>query len=332
MQPTVRQVDFTGTNAGQFKDPNKSIPNKPQIGKVRILSSNPPIRGRGNVFVPNRQNESTDSGLSNYAPVSPQSGQKKESHMARRVAVFVYGLICYAMFGGTFLYAVGFVGNLFVPRSIDSTPGEPWPQALMVNVLLLGIFAVQHSVMARPSFKQLWTTIIPKEAERSTYVLFSSLALILLFWQWRPMGGVVWSIQGPAGRTLLLSLFAFGWLLVLSATFLINHFDLFGMRQVTLYLLGREYTRLEFKTPGLYRLVRHPLYLGWLCTFWATPTMTVAHLVFAIATTAYILIAIQWEERDLVGEHGSSYEQYRQNVPMLIPIGRRKDSLEEALN
>ena len=260
----------------------------------------------------------------------PAHGDTKKD-LGRRISVFLYGLVCYAVFFGTFLYAVGFIGNLFVPKSIDSAPHAPLLQALLINVLLLGAFAVQHSLMARPFFKERWTKIVPKEAERSTYVLFSSLALILMFWQWQPMGGVIWDVQDPVARGLLLSLFGFGWLLVLASTFLINHFDLFGLRQVTLYLLGKEYTRLPFKTPGLYKLVRHPLYVGWLFTFWATPTMTAAHLVFALATTAYILIAIQWEERDLAGEHGRVYESYRRKVPMLIPTGKKKDTLEEAL-
>jgi methanethiol S-methyltransferase len=271
-------------------------------------------------------------------PTSVRKQHSRPAHddtkkdLGRRISVFLYGLVCYAMFFGTFLYAVGFIGNLFVPKSIDSSPQEPLLQALLINVLLLGAFAVQHSLMARPFFKERWTKIVPKEAERSTYVLFSSLALILMFWQWQPMGGVIWDVQDPVARGLLLSLFGLGWLLVLASTFLINHFDLFGLRQVTLYLLGREYTRLPFKTPGLYKFVRHPLYVGWLFTFWATPTMTAAHLVFALATTAYILIAIQWEERDLVGEHGRVYENYRRSVPMLIPSGKKKDAaFEEAL-
>jgi methanethiol S-methyltransferase len=258
---------------------------------------------------------------------SPQNNREKD--LGRRIVVFLYGLVCYAIFFGTFLYAVGFVGNLIVPKTMDSVPQDPLPLALLVNALLLGAFAIQHSVMARPAFKRWWTKTVPKTAERSTYVLFSSLALILMFWQWKPIGGVVWNVQDPAGRGVLLSLFAFGWLTVLVCTFLINHFDLFGLRQVTLYLLGREYTPLRFRTPGPYKLVRHPLYVGWLFAFWATPTMTISHLVFAVATTAYILIAIQFEERDLINEHGRDYENYRRHVPMLIPIGKKKEPLRE---
>jgi len=258
--------------------------------------------------------------------------KKQENTIGGRIAVFLYGLACYAIFFATFLYAIGFLGNLFVSKSIDSAPHDALPKALLVNTLLLGIFAIQHSVMARPAFKRWWMKIVPKPAERSTYVLFSSLALILLFWQWRPMGGAIWDVQDPLGRTALLSLFSFGWLLVLTTTFLINHFDLFGLRQVYLYLRGKEYTRLKFKTPGLYKVVRHPLYVGWLFTFWATPTMTVAHLVFAIATTAYILVAIQFEERDLVNEHGEAYENYRRKVPMLIPAGKKKEVLQQVPN
>jgi protein-S-isoprenylcysteine O-methyltransferase Ste14 len=184
--------------------------------------------------------------------------------------------------------------------------------------------------MARQGFKKLLTKIIPPAAERSTYVLLSSLCLILLFSQWRPMGGVIWDVQEPTARALLYGLYGFGWLLVLVATFLINHFDLFGLRQAWLYLNGKEYTKLKFKTPLLYKYIRHPLYLGWLFAFWATPTMTAAHLVFAIATTAYILFAIQLEERDLIDIHGEDYKNYRQQVPMLFPLGRKKAVLQEA--
>jgi protein-S-isoprenylcysteine O-methyltransferase Ste14 len=206
-----------------------------------------------------------------------------------------------------------------VPKSLDSAPTAPLGVALLINTGLLGLFAVQHSVMARPWFKDILVRFIPRAAERSTYVLASSLALILLFWQWSPLGGGVWDIQSPAGRFLMYGIFAFGWLLVLVTTFLINHFDLFGLRQVWFYLVGREYRPLSFVTPGPYRLIRHPLYLGWLFAFWATPTMTVTHLLFAVATTAYILIAIQFEERDLVSAH-PEYAAYRARVPMLVPV------------
>lgn len=240
--------------------------------------------------------------------------------MFGRVATFVYGVLCYLVFFVTYLYAIGFIGNVFVPKSIDSGRTSPLAEALLINAGLLALFAVQHSVMARPWFKQMWTRVIPKQAERSTYVLLSSLALILLFWLWQPIGGVVWNVEQPALRAILYALFAMGFLLVLISTFLINHFDLFGLRQVYLYLRGREYTQLRFGTPILYRHVRHPLYLGWLFAFWATPTMTIAHLVFAIATTAYIFIAIQLEEKDLVDIYGDEYRRYRDSVPMIVPV------------
>ena len=242
--------------------------------------------------------------------------------MFKRTSVFVYGVVSYAIFFGSFLYAIGFVGDVWVPKSIDSVPTTPLWVALLVNSLLLGAFAVQHSVMARPGFKRWITGFIPKAAERSTYTLASSLLLIALFTFWEPIGGVVWSVEDPIGKAVLYSLFGFGWGLVLVATFLINHFDLFGLRQVWLYLVGKEYTLLKFGTPGLYKWVRHPLYVGWFFAFWATPTMTVAHLVFALLTTGYILIAIQLEERDLLDVH-PEYAGYRKRVPMLIPRFRR---------
>jgi protein-S-isoprenylcysteine O-methyltransferase Ste14 len=237
-----------------------------------------------------------------------------------RLAAFLYGWICYAIFFVTFLYACGFVGNFVVPRSIDSTPVISWGNALLVDAALLGIFGIQHSVMARQGFKNWWTQFIPKPIERSTYVLFSSLCLIALFYLWQPIGGTIWRITNPTGVAILYTLFAFGWLLVLVTTFLINHFDLFGLRQVWLYLRGKEYTQLKFATPGPYKYVRHPLYVGWLFAFWSTPTMTVAHLVFALITTVYILVAIQFEERDLVDIHGNAYVDYRCQVPMLVPF------------
>jgi protein-S-isoprenylcysteine O-methyltransferase Ste14 len=249
--------------------------------------------------------------------------------MTKRVLFFVYGSLSYLIFFGTFLYAIGFIGNFGVPRTLDGVPSGSLPFALAIDAGLLTLFAVQHSVMARKWFKERWTRIVPTPIERSTYVLFSSLALILLFWQWRPIGIQIWSVEDPTARLILRALFAFGFGLVLLSTFLINHFDLFGLRQVWLYLLGRPYTELRFGTPGPYRLVRHPLYVGWLFAFWMTPTMTLAHLLFSVATTAYILLAIQWEERDLVRDHGGSYEDYRRSVPMLVPLARRRSAARD---
>jgi methanethiol S-methyltransferase len=239
--------------------------------------------------------------------------------MFRRIAAFVYGVACYLVFFATFLYAIGFIGNLVVPKSIDSGRQLALPFALAINFALLGLFAVQHSVMARPWFKVAWTRIVPSPVERSTYVLFSSLALLLLFWKWQPIGGIIWNVESASGRLGLYAIYALGWVTVLVATFLINHFDLFGLRQVWLYLTGHPYRPLRFRTPGPYRVVRHPLYVGWLMVFWSAPVMTVAHLVFAIATTAYIVIAIQLEERDLVDAH-PEYAEYRRRVPMLVPL------------
>jgi protein-S-isoprenylcysteine O-methyltransferase Ste14 len=245
--------------------------------------------------------------------------------MLRRIAAFLYGVFCYVVFLVSFLYAVGFLGNFLVPKSIDSGRDQPFLYALGINAGLLGLFAVQHSVMARPWFKKVWTKVVPVVVERSTYVLFSSLALILLFWLWQPMGGIVWSVRSSSGWAVFEGLYGLGWLIVLLATFLINHFDLFGLRQVWLYLVGRPYTVLQFRTPWLYKVVRHPLYVGWLLVFWSAPVMTVAHLVFAIATTAYILIAIQFEERDLMRLHGE-YAEYRRRVPMILPIGAKRQA------
>jgi protein-S-isoprenylcysteine O-methyltransferase Ste14 len=238
----------------------------------------------------------------------------------KKGVVFTYGVVCYVVFFATFLYAIGFVGNILVPKSMDSAPVGPFVESILINVLLLGVFALQHSVMARPGFKAWWTRFVPPPVERSTYVLLSSLALILLFSQWRPLGGVIWDLKDPAGRALVYSLFGFGWLLVLVSTFLINHFDLFGLRQVYFYLRGREYRALRFATPGPYKYVRHPLYVGWLFVFWSTPTMTLTHLLFAASTTAYMLVAVQFEERDLMEVYGEAYREYRRRVPMFIPM------------
>ncbi len=253
----------------------------------------------------------------------------KKDDISKRIIVFIYGVVCYAVFFVTFLYSAGFVGNILVPKSIDSNPEASLARSLLINAVLLGFFAIQHSIMARKGFKRILTRYIPGPAERSTYVLCSSLALILLFWLWQPIGGTIWSVENEFVRIALYSLFAFGWLTVLGASFLINHFDLFGLRQVWLYLRGETYTQVELGTPGPYKYVRHPLYVGWLFAFWATPTMTVAHLVFAIATTAYILIAIRYEERDLLNEHGRAYEEYRESVSMLIPFTKKKKNRME---
>jgi protein-S-isoprenylcysteine O-methyltransferase Ste14 len=242
--------------------------------------------------------------------------------MFQRILVFAYGLASYAIFFATFVYAVGFIGNFAVPVTLDGPPREDFTTALLIDLGLLSLFAVQHSLMARPFFKRWLTRFIPEPAERSTYVLLSSLALIALFAYWQPLGGVIWDVTDPTARAVLWALFGFGWLLVLVATFLINHFDLFGLRQVWLQLAGRRYSPLKFGTPGPYKLVRHPLYLGWFFAFWATPTMSGTHLLFAIMTTAYILVAIQLEERDLVDSLGDDYRRYRERVPMVIPFLR----------
>lgn len=242
--------------------------------------------------------------------------------MVKRLAFFVYGCFAYVVFLGTFLYAIAFVGGFGVPTRLDGVPAAPLGTAVTIDAALLAVFAVQHSVMARRWFKEWWTQIVPWTIERSTYVLFASLALMLLFWQWQPLGGIVWSVQSATLQAALWTLFGTGWMIVLVVTFLISHFDLFGLRQVWLPLVGKPYSRVTFRTPGPYRLVRHPLYFGFLLAFWMTPTMTLAHLIFSVATTAYIVLAIQFEERDLVKEHGSTYERYRERVPMLIPTGR----------
>lgn len=245
--------------------------------------------------------------------------------MNRSVAV-AYGVICYLLFLVVFLYSIGFVGDLAVPRTVDHGIGAPLAAALVVNMLLLGLFAVQHSVMARPAFKRWWTRFVPAPVERSTYVLFASLLLALLFWQWRTIPAVVWDVAWQPGRVLIWILFGLGWVTVLVSTFLISHFDLFGLRQVYLAWRGIPYTNLRFGTSMLYRAVRHPLMLGFIVAFWAAPTMTAGHLLFAAATTVYILIAIRLEERDLVANLGEQYRDYRTRVPMLVPgLHRRRN-------
>ncbi|HSR63781.1 MAG TPA: NnrU family protein [Gammaproteobacteria bacterium] len=241
-----------------------------------------------------------------------------------RLFAFVYGVLCYLLFFVTLLYAIGFIGNLVVPKSIDSGIPVSYALAIPVNLVLLAIFAIQHSVMARPAFKRWWTQYVPPSIERSTYVLLSSLALILLYWLWKPMPEVIWHVDNTAGRYVLWALFWAGWVLVLISTFLISHFDLFGLRQVYLNLKNRPYSPPPFKDPLLYRIVRHPIMLGFIIAFWATPHMSAGHLLFAIGTTAYIIIALQLEERDLVAHHGEDYEEYRKRVSMLIPIPKKK--------
>jgi len=241
-----------------------------------------------------------------------------------KVLSFLYGVVCYLAFFVVFLYQIGFVGNLFVPKSIDTGTETTAAQSILVNLALLGLFAVQHTIMARPAFKQWWTNIIPTQLERSTYVLMSSLILALFCWQWRPMLGVIWNVENPTGTTILWALFGIGWGTVLFSSFVINHFDLFGLRQVWLHFSNREYHHLEFQARSLYRIVRHPLMLGIIIGSWATPHMSTGHLLFAIAATAYILIGIQFEERDLVRYHGQNYIDYRQRVPMLIPFLKKR--------
>ncbi len=263
------------------------------------------------------------------------STQTKKSERAQETATstapsplgstlaLLYGVVCYVVFLVTVLYSIAFVENIGVPVTLDGKQSSPVSVALPIDIALLALFAVQHSIMARPGFKARWTAIIPHSVERSTFVLISSLILLLLYWQWRPLDTVIWRVDNPIGYAALLALSLFGWLFAFTSTFLINHFDLFGLRQVYLAWRRQTYTNLPFRVSGFYRLVRHPLMLGFLIAFWAAPRMTAGHLLFAVATTGYILLAVHFlEERDLVAALGAPYAEYRRRVPMLLPLPR----------
>lgn len=250
---------------------------------------------------------------------SLQDSATSSPRLLVRLLAVAYGGGCYLIFLASFLYAIGFVGNLFIPKSIDSGPPVPVAEALSMDLLLLALFAIQHSVMARPAFKRWWTKFVPRPIERSTYVLASSLLLALLFWQWHPLPEAVWDIRQPVPTAALWILCGAGWVMVLLSTFLIDHFDLFGLRQVLLFATGRQYAPPRFRVAALYRVVRHPIMLGFIVAFWATPLMSWGHLLFAVMTTVYVVIAVQLEERDLRTAYGLEYEEYRKRVSMLVP-------------
>lgn len=248
-----------------------------------------------------------------------------------RALAFLFGVVCYVLFFATFLYLIGFVGNLLVPRSIDVGPTSGVITALLINVSLIALFGIQHSVMARPEFKDRWTKIVPRSIERSTYVLLTSAILILLFWQWRPMTAVVWDLQATWAQNIMWAVFFGGILVVLLSTFVIDHFDLFGLRQVWLNFKQKAYTHPGFKVTFFYKFVRHPLYVGWILFFWGAPRMTTGHLLLAVGMTAYMLVAIRYEERDLVRFLGDDYVKYREKVPMLVPkFGKGHDTVKGA--
>lgn len=242
-----------------------------------------------------------------------------------KAATLLYALLAYAIFFATFLYLVAFVGDIpLVPRTVDHGPDVPLILALVLNSGLITLFGLQHSIMARQGFKRVWTRLVPKQAERSTFVLFASLALILMFLFWRPIDATIWQVDAPSARAILWALFGLGWLTVLLSTFLINHFELFGLQQAYLYAVGRDSDAPRLRQPFLYRFVRHPLYLGFFLAFWATPRMTAGHLLLAAGMSVYMLIAIRYEERDLVGIFGRDYQDYQGKVGMLIPRLRRR--------